>query len=182
MASTQYFIREQNELHFLTMTVVDWVDVFTRKEHKIRILDSLKYCQQNKGLVIYGWCLMSNHLHMLARASEGFHLSDILRDLKKFTSKQIVNDIQTEIESRREWMLYRFQYAGKYRTNVKDYKFWQDGNHAEMCYSQKFAIQKLHYIHQNPVRAMVVDQAEQYLFSSARNYAGMEGLLDVVLI
>ena len=182
MASSQYFINEQNELYFLTMTVVDWVDVFTRKEHKLRIIDSLRYCQQNKGLMIHGWCLMSNHLHILASARDGFRLSDIIRDFKKFTSKQIVNDIQTEIESRREWMLYRFKYAGKYKTNVLEYKFWQDGNHAEECYSHNFAIEKLNYIHQNPVRSMIVDEAENYIFSSARDYAGMKGLLEIVFI
>jgi REP element-mobilizing transposase RayT len=182
MASDQYFIRNQNEIHFLTMTVVDWVDVFTRKEHKLRITDSLRYCQQQKGLIIYGWCLMSNHLHLLAAANEGFHLSDILRDFKKFTSKQIVAGIQLEIESRREWMLYRFQYAGKFTTNVKEYKFWQVGNHAEECFSHNFAKEKLNYIHQNPVRSLIVDEPEQYLFSSARDYAGFKGMLEIEFI
>ena len=179
MASHQYFIRNQNELYFLTMTVVDWVDVFTRKEHKLKIIDSLRYCQQEKGLKIYGWCLMSNHLHLLAAADDGFKLSDILRDMKKFTSKQIVTAIQFEIESRKEWMLYRYQYAGKFKMNVRDYKFWQDGNHAEECFNYDFAKTKLDYIHQNPVRAMIVEEAEHYLFSSARNYAGLKSLLEV---
>jgi REP element-mobilizing transposase RayT len=123
MASSQYFIRNQNETYFLTMTVVDWIDVFTRREHKLKILDSLRYCQENKGLIIYGWCLMSNHLHLLVAAKESFHLSDILRDFKKFTSKQLVLSINTEIESRRDWMLYRFEYAGKFMTNVKSTSF-----------------------------------------------------------
>jgi putative transposase len=86
------------------------------------------------------------------------------------------------MESRKEWMLYRFQYAGKFKTNVKEFKFWRDGNHAKECYRPHFTMEKLNYIHQNPVRAMIVDEAENYLFSSARNYAGFKGLLDVVLI
>jgi putative transposase len=164
------------------MTVVDWIDVFTRKEHRLIIIDALRYCQNNKGLVIYGWCLMSNHLHMLAGVKEEVRLSDVLRDFKKFTSKKIVGAIHGETESRRDWMLYRFQYAGKFRANIKDYKFWQDGNHAEECYSHDFVIQKLNYIHQNPVRAMIVAAPEHYLFSSAPNYSGQRGLLDIEFI
>ncbi len=125
---------------------------------------------------------MSNHLHLLASAGDGFYLSDIVRDFKKFTSKQIVSAIQTETESRREWMFYRFQYAGKYRANIKDYKFWQDGNHSEECFNHHFTKTKLDYIHQNPVRAMLVEEPEHYLFSSARNYAGMGGLLEIECI
>lgn len=169
-------------MYYLTMTVVDWVDVFTRKEHKLRIVDSLKYCQKEKGLLVHGWCLMSNHLHLLASAREGFNLSDILRDFKKFTSKQIVADINNEIESRRDWMLYRFEFAGKFKTNVKNYKFWKDGNQAMECFSFNFSQQKLNYIHQNPVRAMIVEEAEHYLFSSAKNYSGVKGLLEVEFI
>lgn len=78
-------------LYFLTLTVVDWVDIFTRPVYKHIIVDSLKYCQAQKGLVVYAWCLMSNHLHLIATNQEGFHLSDILRDFKKFTSKQILH-------------------------------------------------------------------------------------------
>lgn len=79
MASNQYFIRNQDALHYLTITVVDWVDVFTRKEHNLKIIDSLRYCQKQKGLRIFGWCLMSNHMHLLAAASNEFRLSDIIR-------------------------------------------------------------------------------------------------------
>ncbi|GAB2765330.1 transposase [Rhabdobacter roseus] len=182
MASSQYFIRNQGGAYFLTMTVVDWVDVFTRPSYRLLMVDSLRYCQQEKGLRLFAWCLMSNHLHLLAAAADSYNLSDILRDMKKFTSKRLVKAIQEEPESRRNWMLQRFAYAGKYRTNVKEYKFWQDGNHAKECTSQAFLLEKLHYIHQNPVRNLLVEEAEQYLFSSARNYAELKGLLEVEML
>jgi REP element-mobilizing transposase RayT len=106
---------DHGHIHFLTMTVVDWVDVFTRANHKMTIVDSLKHCQEHKGLEIYAWVLMSNHLHMIAAAADDSknNLSDILRDFKKYTSKQIVKNIQEEPESRREWMLDRFEFAGR---------------------------------------------------------------------
>lgn len=182
MASDQYFIRNQNSIYYLTLTVVDWVDVFTRKEHKLSILESLRFCQNEKGQLVHGWCLMSNHLHLLASARDGFNMSDILRDLKKFTSKQIVNAIHNEIESRRDWMLYRFEFAVKFKVNVKNYKFWQDGNHAVECFTYEFTKQKLDYIHQNPVRAQIVEEAEYYLFSSARDYAEIKGLLEIEFV
>src|ERR1700722_16049637 len=88
-------------IHFLTLTVVDWVDVFTRANHKMTIVDSLKHCQKEKGLEIYAWVLMSNHLHMIASAANEKEntLSDILRDFKKFTSKKIIENIKEETES-----------------------------------------------------------------------------------
>src|SRR5690606_38730047 len=117
-------------IYFLTLTVVDWVDVFTRPVYRHILIDSLKHCQNEKGLEIYAWCLMSNHLHLIASAKEGFNLSDILRDFKKYTSKQLVVAIGKENENRREWMLNRFEYAGVNDKKIKNYKFWQEGNEA----------------------------------------------------
>ncbi|MFL5731535.1 MAG: REP-associated tyrosine transposase [Cytophagaceae bacterium] len=168
-------------LYYLTLTIVDWVDVFTRPVYKEIIVDSLKYCQREKGLEIYAWCLMTNHLHLIASAKEGFHLSDILRDFKKYTSKKIIKAIIEENESRREWMLYRFEFAGKYNNKIKDFKFWQDGNEAKEIISNEFLDQKLNYIHRNPVESRIVDEPEYYIYSSAINYAGGKGLLEVII-
>lgn len=90
MPSEQYFIRNENEVYFITSTIVEWVDVFTRPVYKQIIVDSLQYCQESKGLDVYAWVLMSNHLHAIVSAREGYQLSDILRDFKKYTSKRII--------------------------------------------------------------------------------------------
>ncbi len=176
-----YRIIEGNA-YFLTLTVVDWIDVFTRKNHKVTLVESLEYCQKNKGLVIFAWCLMPSHLHMIARAEDGTNLSDILRDFKKFTSKKIIEQINDEAESRREWMLDRFEFAGRHNNKIKNYKFWQDGNHPVELTNYNFIQQKLQYIHNNPVVEGFVQNPEEYLFSSARNYAEMLGLINVFLI
>lgn len=168
---------------FLTMTVVNWIDVFTRPVYKHIIVDALKYNQEKKGLIIYAWCLMSNHLHLIAEAEEGHSLSDILRDFKKFTSKTIVKEIEDNPEeSRKKWMLSEFEFAGRYNSNIKNYKFWQDGNEAKEIHSTAFLEQKLNYIHENPIQAEIVENAEEYIYSSAKNYAGQTGLLNVVLM
>jgi len=174
--------RITKELYFLTITVVDWVDVFSRPIYKHIIVDSLNYCQLEKGLEIYAWVLMSNHLHMIAGAADGFVLSDIVRDFKKYTSKAIVKAVQEENESRKKWMLNRFEYAGRNDSKIKDFKFWQDGNNAQEIYLYDYFMQKLNYIHQNPVRAELVEEPHHYLYSSARNYAGEKGLLDVIVV
>lgn len=162
-----------DEKYFLTLTVVDWIDVFTRKELCEIIVDSLKYCQQHKGLQIYAWCLMYSHLHLVvAVEKEKGTLSDVMRDFKKFTSKSIVKAIDEIAETRRHWLLSHFTYAGKYNPKIKDYKFWQDGLHPIELTSGKFIDQKINYIHQNPVEAGIVFRAEDYVLSSAAQYAG----------
>jgi len=165
--------------YFLTMTVVNWIDVFTRKNHKIALVDSLQYCQEKKGLNIYAWCLMPSHLHLIANTEQGFMLDDVIRDFKKFTSKKIISLIKSEPESRREWMLGRFECAARANKKIREYKFWKDGNHAIEVYSPGVTWQKIDYIHQNPVEELFVASPEDYLFSSARNYAGLDHVLKV---
>ena len=180
--SDKYAPHNPDGLYFLTLTAVEWVDVFTRKEYKQIVVDSLRYCQQHKGLELYAWCLMPSHLHLLARAAEGHKLGPIIRDFKKFTTNTIVRLIQEGPESRQEWLLYRFEYAARFLHRVEHHKMWQDGSHAVECYSPAFTRQKLHYIHQNPVQDLTVAEAEHYLFSSAANYAEQQGLLQVLFI
>jgi len=172
----------ENKVYFITTTIVDWIDLFTRKNQKHIITDALVYCQKNKGLEIYGWCLMPSHFHMICSASEGFLLSDIIRDFKKFTSKKIIQTIKDEPESRREWLLEKFSKAPEHLKRAQNYKVWQNGYYAEELYSHKFTAQKLNYIHQNLVVDQIVEYAEDYIFSSARNYAGRDAIIEVNLL
>ena len=122
---------------------------------------------------------MSNHLHLVCQAKEGIGISAIIRDLKKFTSKTIVSLIGEIPESRREWLLYRFEFAGKYDNRIKKYKFWQETNHAVLLENAEMIDQRVNYIHENPVRSLVVANTYEYLFSSAVDYAGEKGYVDV---
>ena len=175
--------RITGEVYFVTDTVVDWVDIFTRPVYKHIIVDSLKYCQQHKGLIIYAWVLMSNHLHAIVGTTGENTLSDIWRDFKKFTSKEILNTLQTmPNESRREWMLNRFEYSGKNDKKIKNYRFWQEGNDAQEIFLNDYFEQKLNCIHYNPVIAEFVNRPEDYRYSSAIDWAGGKGLLDVTIV
>jgi putative transposase len=179
-----YKIRNQAAIHFITFAVVEWVDVFTRKDYRDIVLESIKYCQTEKGLLLHCWCIMSNHLHLIASA-KNLDLSDVLRDFKKFTSKQIMAAIENnQTESRREWMLEIFREQGEKNSRNKNYQFWRQDNQPQELYSSAFIFQKINYIHNNPVEAGIADKPEQYLYSSARDYFHTRkcGLLDLVFI
>ena len=176
--SEGYKIRDQTLPHFITFTVVDWIDVFTRQTYNDVIIKSLDYFIQNKGMILYGYVIMSNHIHMIIQSQEAT-LSDLIRDFKKFTAKSILEKIQNSPESRREWMLERFKLATESHSRNKNYQLWQYGNHPEEVYSNKFMWTKLDYIHLNPVRAGIVEKASHYVYSSASNYVSDSGLLKI---
>jgi REP element-mobilizing transposase RayT len=179
--SEKYKITTDDKPFFVTITTIGWIDIFTRKEIKQIIVGSLKYCQENKGLIIYGWCIMSSHLHLICQACNGKNLSDILRDFKTFTSKAIVKFIKEGPESRKEWLLELFSKACEHLSGGQEFKVWQDGNHPKIIYTPSFFWEKLNYIHNNPVEEMIVEKPEDYLFSSARSYTDRHGLLDIVM-
>ncbi|RZK25106.1 MAG: transposase [Flavobacterium sp.] len=170
-------------IHFITFAVVERVDVFTRREYRDIVIDSMRHCQEVKGLTLYSWCLMSNHIHMVVSA-KNHDLSDVLRDFKKFTSKQLIKAIaEHPHESRKEWMLEIFKQAGADNSRNVDYQFWRQDNQPKECYSKQFISQKLDYIHNNPVEAGIVLRAEDYVYSSAADYYGTgKGLLEVELL
>jgi len=180
--SNNYTAKDSDKAYFITMTVIEWIDLFTRLNHKNTIIDSLKYCQQKKGLEVYAFVIMPSHIHMLCRVKNGFIFSDFIRDFKRHTSKRLLRNILEEPESRREWLLKHFKEAALHAPKEQEYKVWQDGYHAIDTWSNKFIYQKLNYIHNNPVEDKIVEKPEDYLFSSARNYADLEGVLDVVVI
>lgn len=175
--STGYRIAEQDAPYYVTFQVVRWVDIFTRKTYRDIVIDSLRFCQQTKGLEIYAYVIMSNHIHLLIRSNCN-KLSDTIREFKSYTAKQILSSINNEPESRRDWMLNIFEFAAKQHKRNSKYQVWTHENHAELIYSKEFITQKINYIHANPVRAGIVVNAEDYVYSSASNFAGKDGLID----
>ena len=125
MSKGGYKIFDQGGMYFISFAVVSWVDVFTRKEYKDIIIASLQYCQQEQGLVIYCWCIMSNHVHLIISAKEN-NVSDVLGNFKKFTSKKLIDAIQNNTtESRKEWTIKLFKEAGELNSSPDSYR---DGN------------------------------------------------------
>jgi REP element-mobilizing transposase RayT len=180
----RYRILDQQGLNYITCTVVGWVDVFTRASYRDIIIDSLSYCRKAKGLQLFAYVLMSNHLHLIVKADGEQKLSAILRDFKKFTSRKILDAIENGNESRKEWMLHVFSYYARLNANNRNYQMWIQDNHPIALVSPKVIWQKVEYIHNNPIRAKWVDKPEDYLYSSARNYAfeNRDCLLEVDLL
>lgn len=133
----------------------------------------------HKGLIVHAWVIMSNHMHLIARAREGHDISAIIRDFKKFTAKAIVKQIKEEPESRREWMLRHFAFRATAIERVKDFKFWEDGSHAILLDTPLKWEQRFSYLHNNPVKGGLVAEPHHYLLSSALDYAGIKGLVNI---
>lgn len=170
--SRNYKIYDQSDLQFLTYTTVGWVDVFTRPLYKDILIESLRFCQEQKGLELFAWCIMSNHVHLIARAGAGSKLEDILRDHKKFTAKAVVKAIEfNPKESRRDWLLAHL------RKPNGSIQLWQHDLHPIWLRRPDIIQQKLGYIHRNPVEAGLVEEPHHYLYSSARDEAGSPGML-----
>jgi REP element-mobilizing transposase RayT len=174
--SSKYKCKNIDGLYFITFTVRHWIDVFTRKEYKDILVENLAFCQNSKGLEIFAWVIMTNHLHLIARAKEGLQLQNIIGDYKKYTSKMIIKTIsENQHKSRKEWLLKGF-------TIKYGHQFWQEGIHPIELWTGAVIDEKLEYIHQNPVKSGFVFRAEDYLYSSAADYAGEKGLLNISFV
>ena len=174
--SRNYKFYNPQGVYFVSFAVKEWIDIFTRNKYKDIIIENLSFCQKNKGLEIYAWCVMTNHVHLIISAKQGYSLPDILRDFKKHTSKKIVTAIKDNPqESRKEWLLEKF-------VTKEGVRFWDTDNHPIELWSNSVISQKLNYLHNNPVEEGLVFRAEQYVYSSAIDYAGEKGLLDIIVI
>ncbi|MDR6563499.1 MULTISPECIES: REP-associated tyrosine transposase [unclassified Arcicella] len=154
--------------YFITLSVVGWIDVFTRQIYTEEIIKNLKYCQAHKDLEIFEYVIMPSHIHLICRRNNALRLGDLLRDFKSYSAKEILKLIQANPEeSRQEWMLYMFKFfANRYAQNA-EFMFWQKTNYPIELYSQKVTQQKVDYIHNNPVKAGIVTDPAYYLYSSA---------------
>jgi len=182
--ATRYRFGESDYAHFITYSVVNWVDALSRPAYKDIIVNSLNFCITNKGLILHAWVIMNNHVHLIASAQNENKLEDIIRDHKKFTSQEMINTIKNNNqESRQEWMLWLFSSAGQNNPNNKYHQFWQQDNHPIKIHSSEMITQKLNYLHNNPVRAGIVFEPQQYVYSSAQDYfTEKKGLLPVALL
>ena len=182
--STKYKFADNDKLYFITFAVVGWIDLFIRNEYRQILLDSWQYCRINKGLQVYGWCIMTSHVHMII-GTEKDALQDIVRDMKRHTSVALRKAItEHPQESMREWMLKLMQQAGTTNSNNSGFQLWRQDNHPIELYTVKVTHQKLDYIHNNAVEAGFVEKPEDYLYGSAKDYFGLPSSLfpDIILI
>ncbi len=183
MMSRNYKFHNPEGIYFVSFAVVEWIDVFTRAEYKNILLDSLTFCQKNKGMEIMAWCIMTNHVHLVYRIVGEGKPENVLGDFKRFTSKAIIQAIKENLkESRSGWLLEQFSKAAKKTSNVTNFQFWRHDNRPIELWSNHVIDEKINYVHENPVKEGLVFKAEDYLYSSAKDYAGEKGLLENVLV
>ncbi len=180
----KYRIHDQTELYFVTFTVVNWIDVFIRDWYREVIVNSIRFCQENKGLQVYAWVIMTSHIHMIIGTEGKMKLEDIIRDMKRHTSGKIREVMEdNSFESRKEWMQWMFGRVGRKNANNIDYQFWIQDNHPVQLSSPEMIRQRLNYIHNNPVEAGFVIEPQHWKWSSAYDYlGGKQGLINVILL
>jgi REP element-mobilizing transposase RayT len=174
MTRTRYRFFEAEYPYFVTCTVVGWLPIFTRPEAVEVVFDSWRYVQQSQGLEIYGYVILENHLHLIAKADD---LSRLLKNFKSFTAHSLIELLERRAAS----VLLRQLRAHKLRHKTEsEYQVWQEGSHPEQIQGDEMMWQKLEYVHNNPLARGSVDDPLHWRYSSARNYARLPGLIDVV--
>nr|WP_202985398.1 transposase [Mucilaginibacter inviolabilis] len=127
----------------------------------------MEFCRTNKGLKVYAYCIMSNHIHLIVGCEEA-KLPQIFRDLKSYTAKRLIEMISNDPgETRKEWLLYLFRYFANSTLQNKEYQFWQKTNHPTELITASVFDQKVDYIHHNPVQSMTVNDQTAFVYSSA---------------
>jgi len=173
MGRSRYKIFENNAPHFLTSTIINWIPLFTRPSTVQIILDALAYRQQHRGLKIYGYVILENHLHWIAQTE---NLTKEIQSFKSYTARLLIQYLQQQQVTR---ILKQLAFYKKPHKTDRQYQVWEEGSHPQLIQNEEMLIQKLDYIHYNPVKRGYVDEPVHWRYSSARNYAQKEGLLPV---
>ncbi len=169
--SRKYKFHNPTAAYFVSFATVYWLDVFTREVYLKVLVDSIVYCRKNKGMELFAYCFMPSHVHLIFRDINE-DPTGLLRDFKKHTAAKVLEAIEENSqESRKEWLLWMFERAGKKKGNISKYQFWQHHNKPIELWSTAVIKQKLDYIHNNPVEAGFVTEPAQWKYSSARNIA-----------
>ncbi|MBS1488196.1 MAG: transposase [Bacteroidetes bacterium] len=177
--SRKYKFADNDRLYFISFAVVYWIDLFVRREYKDIVLESWRYCQREKELDIYAWCIMPSHVHMII-GSKGRPLDKIVGEMKSYTSRMLRKAIAEHAgESRREWMVWLMEKAGMGNSNNNEWQLWQQHNKPIELLNEEMFYQKMEYIHRNPVEAGFVENEEDYLHSSARDFFDKKGLVEL---
>jgi REP element-mobilizing transposase RayT len=173
MGRSRYKIYEPTHPHFVTCTILHWIPIFTRVETTDIIFESLKYLQQADNLKLYAYVILENHLHLVVSSDD---IAKSMRKFKAHTAKEILKLLQEkDVKSILEQLAF-YKKAHKKETT---YQLWQEGIQPKLIKDDKMMIERINYVHQNPVKRGYIDEAKFWRYSSARDYEGVEGLIDV---
>ena len=174
MTRTRYRILETEYPHFMTCTIVGWLPVFTRPEAVALVFDSWRYLQRERQFKLFAYVVLENHLHLIASCD---NLSGVMQSFKSYTARKIIALLQRQAAH----ALLRQLRANKLPHKIQSqFQVWQEGSQPKQIQHEEMMWQKIGYIHGNPVSRGYVDDPLHWRYSSARNYAGQPGLIDVI--
>jgi len=177
--SRKYKFKNPEGVYFVSFATVYWIDVFVREVYFTALVESLQYCRQNKGLELFAYCILPSHVHLVFRDKNN-DPGNLLKEIKTFTSKTIQKLIsENQQESRKEWMLWMMERAGLKNSNVKNRQFWQQNKKPIELWSNSVIEQKIDYIHNNPIEAGFVTEPQHWKYSSAANFYGLKGVMEI---
>lgn len=173
MGRSRYKIYEPTHPHFITCTVLHWIPIFTRTDSVQILIDSLNYLKEIDNLKIYAYVILENHLHMIIQSDD---LDNSIKKFKSFTAKEILKLLHTHNV---KTILDQLAFYKKAHKIDSKYQLWQEGSAPKLIQSDAMMIERINYIHNNPVKRGYVDEAKHWRYSSARDYEGIEGLIEV---
>ncbi|MDD3499790.1 MAG: transposase [Sulfurovum sp.] len=173
MGRSRYKVYEPTHPHFVTCTILHWLPLFTRKESVQIAIESLQYLQINHNLKLYAYVILENHLHMVVQSDD---IEKSMKAFKQYTAKELLNLLKKENV---KIILDQLQFYKKAHHKATDYQVWEEGYQPKLIQTDAMMISKINYIHQNPVKRGYVDEAVHWKYSSARNYEGIDGLIEV---
>ncbi|QOR61292.1 transposase [Sulfurovum sp. ST-21] len=164
MGRSRYKVYEPTHPHFVTCTVLHWLPLFTRKESVQIVIDSLRFLQKKDHLKLYAYVIQSDDVEKSMKSFKQYTAKALLELLKKENAKTI---------------LEQFQFYKKAHHKATNYQVWEEGYQPKLIQTDAMMISKIAYIHQNPVKRGYVDEAVHWRYSSARDYKGIAGLIEV---
>jgi putative transposase len=173
MSRTRYKVYDCSYPHFFTATIVDWLPVFTRRESAQIVLDSWNFLQTEGRIKLFAYVILENHVHFIASSDR---LSEEIGDFKSYSARRLIELLQSANAKR---ILDQLAFRKARHKTDRAFQLWQEGSHPQEISSDEMMWQKIEYIHNNPVKRGYVDDPTHWRYSSARNYAGISGLIDV---
>ncbi|MDD3603044.1 MAG: transposase [Sulfurovum sp.] len=173
MGRSRYEIYEPTHPHFVTCTILHWLPIFTRKESVEIVLNCLKFLQKQDALKLHAYVILENHLHMVVQSND---LKKSMASFKKFTAVELLKLLHKENVTT---LLDQLAFYKKAHGKEKTYQVWEEGYQPKLMQNDLMLKSKIEYIHQNPVKRGYVDKPEHWRYSSARDYNGMSGLIEV---
>jgi REP element-mobilizing transposase RayT len=173
MGRSRYKIYEPTHPHFMTCTILHWIPIFTRTQTTDIIFGSLKYLQENDNFILYAYVILENHLHLIASSDD---IGKSMSKFKSFTAKKILKYLHKE---NAKTILEQLAFYKKAHKKETSYQLWQEGIAPKLIQGDKMMIDRINYIHNNPIKRGYIDEASHWRYSSARDYEGIKGLIEV---